>query len=64
MGKNGSNEQASPMGDELPVHQSLGLKEGYTELVLAPRYEQQLADRLPQVVAEAIEREAAFESRQ
>lgn len=52
------------MGDELPVHQSLGLKEGYTELVLAPRYEQQLADRLPQVVAEAIEREAAFESQQ
>ena len=52
------------MEGELPPHQSLGLKEGYTELVLAPRYEQQFAAQLPQVVAEAIEREAAFESKQ
>ena len=52
------------MEGEMPIHQSLGLKEGYTELVLAPQYEQQFADRLPQVVADAIEREAAFESRQ
>ncbi|MGN0257889.1 MAG: BMP family ABC transporter substrate-binding protein [Bacteroides sp.] len=52
------------MADELPVHQSLGLKEGFTELVLAPKYEQQFAAQLPQVVAEAIEREAAFESKQ
>lgn len=52
------------MEGELPLHQSLGLKEGYTELVLAPRYEQQFAAQLPQVMAEAIEREAAFESQQ
>lgn len=52
------------MADELPAHQSLGLKEGFTELVLAPKYEQQFAAQLPQVVAEAIEREAAFENQQ
>lgn len=52
------------MDGELPVHQSLGLKEGFTELVLAPKYEQQFAAQLSQVVAEAIEREATFENQQ
>ena len=49
---------------ELPSHQSLGLSEGYTDLMLAPQYEPQFAAQLPQVMAEAIEREAAFESQQ
>lgn len=49
---------------ELPLHQSLGLKEGFTELVLAPGFEAQFGARLPQVVEEAIGQETAFENQQ
>ncbi len=48
---------------ELPHHQQLGLKDGYTELVIAPAYQTKLAARLTQIHESAIEKEQAYENK-
>ncbi len=45
----------------LPDHLSLGLEEGYTDLVIAPAYRSLLDAQLDPIKAEAIEKEKAYE---
>ena len=45
----------------LPKHQSFGLKEGYTELVISRRYEPDLAKIIEKAHQTAIEKEEAYE---
>ena len=47
---------------ELPQHQTLGLKDGFTELVLSPAFKDRLEEKLSEIHHEAIEKEENYEA--